>query len=270
MMVNASLVVLAAGAIQTPLLLQKSDLANSSGQVGKNFACHPSLMVSAEYPEAIHAWRGAMLGVYVDEWMHPDKGGFVLEAGGAGPVELSAINQPGIGKPFMAYMAKLKNLAGMVTLIHDHNVGEVQWDDEKKRIDYRMSEADFPAMKAAIKAAAKIHLAGGAQRVYVPTTQHAVIENTQQIDAVVDNIKNETMTFRMVSYHPQGTCRMGADKAHSVVNPYGETHDVKGLFITDASLFPTSIIVNPQVTVYAMASYISAQILTKANQYFTA
>jgi choline dehydrogenase-like flavoprotein len=61
---------------------------------------------------------------------------------------------------------------------------------------------------------------------------------------------------------------MGSDKASSVVAPHGETHDVKGLYVTDASLFPTSIIVNPQVTVYAMASYISAQILKKADQYF--
>lgn len=266
--VTAKLVVLAAGAVQTPLLLQKSNLANSSGQVGKNFACHPSLMVSAEYPEAIYPWRGAMLGVYVDEWMHPDKGGFVLEAGGAGPVELSAVNQPGIGKPFMDYMAKSKNLAGMVTLIHDHNVGEVKWDKDKKRIDYRLAATDFDAMKLAIKSAAKIHLAAGANRVYVPSMQHAVIEKPEQIDSVVDALRNDVMSLRMVSYHPQGTCRMGSDKASSVVAPHGETHDVKGLYITDASLFPTSIIVNPQVTVYAMASYISAQILKKADQYF--
>lgn len=268
--VNAKLVVLAAGAVQTPLLLQKSGLANSSGQVGKNFACHPSVMVSAEYPETIHPWRGAMLGVYVDEWMHPDKGGFILEAGGAGPVELSAVNQPGIGKPFMDYMAHAKNLAGMVTLIHDHNVGEIRWDEEKKRIDYKIAETDFPAMKKAIAAAARIHLAAGAKRVYVPTTQHAVIEKEEQIDPVLNAIQNDVMTFRMVSYHPQGTCRMGKEKANSVVNPYGETHDVAGLFITDASLFPTSIIVNPQVTVYTLASYISTTILQNRARYFGA
>lgn len=270
MQVKAKIVVLAAGAVQTPLLLQKSALANSSGQVGKNFACHPSLMVSAEYPEDIHPWRGAMLGIYVDEWAHPDKGGFVLEAGGAGPVELSAVNQPGIGKPFMDYMGRLKNLAGMVTLIHDHNVGEIRWDDEKKRIDYRLADTDFPAMKAAIREGARIHFAAGARRVYVPTVQHAVIDSPDQIDAVLGGIRNEPMTFRMVSYHPQGTCRMGKDRSRSVVGPHGETHDVAGLFVADASLFPTSIIVNPQVTVYAMASYISENIVKNAGRYLAA
>lgn len=270
MQVKAKVVVLAAGAVQTPLLLQKSGLANSSGQVGKNFACHPSVMVAAEYPEDIHPWRGALLGVYVDEWAHPSKGGFVLEAGGAGPVELSAITQPGIGQPFMDYMGKLKNVAGMVTLIHDHNVGEIRWDDEKKRIDYRIADTDFPAMKSAIKEGARIHFAAGARKVHVPTVQHAVIESPDQIDQVVDGIRNEPMTFRMVSYHPQGTCRMGKDKAGSVVGPYGESHDVENLFITDASLFPTSIIVNPQVTVYAMASYVSEYIVANKERYLVA
>lgn len=266
--VKAKVVVLAAGAVQTPLLLQKSELANSSGQVGKNFACHPSLMVVAEYADDVHPWRGAMLGIYVDEWAHPDKGGFILEAGGAGPVELSAVANPGIGQPFMDYMVNAKKLAGMVTLIHDHNVGEISWDKDAKKIAYSLSDQDFPAMKASIKAAAKVHFAAGAKKVYVPTVQQRIIEKEADIDSVVDGIANEAMTFRMVSYHPQGTCRMGVDAKTAVVNPQGETHDVKNLFITDASLFPTSIIVNPQVTVYAMASYISDELIKNAGKHF--
>ncbi|MDP2228889.1 MAG: GMC family oxidoreductase [Moraxellaceae bacterium] len=266
--VNAKAVVLAAGAVQTPLLLQKSAIANSSGQVGKNFACHPSLMVVAEYEEDVHPWRGALLGVYVDEWAHPSKGGFILEAGGAGPVELSAVANPGVGQPFMDYMANLKKHAGMVTLIHDHNVGEIRWDADKKRIDYQIADSDFPAMIASIKAAARVHFAGGAKKVYVPTVAQRVIQCVDDIDAVVDSIEPGPQTFRMVSYHPQGTCRMGADAKTAVVNPDGECHDVKNLFITDASLFPTSIIVNPQVTVYALASYISDRIMANAERVF--
>lgn len=267
--VKAKIVVLAAGAVQTPLLLQKSQLANSSGQVGKNFACHPSTLIVGEYEEDVHSWRGALLGVYVDEWAHPSKGGFVLEAGGGGPVELSMVAQPGLGKSFLDYMANVKKLAGLVTLIHDHNVGEIHWDDEKKSIDYRIAESDFPAMKASIKAAVKVHFASGAKRVFVPTVANRVVENVADTDAIVDGIENGPHTLRMISYHPQGTCRMGADAAKSVVNPYGETHDVKGLFITDASLFPTSIIVNPQVTVYTLSSYISDHIVKNKEKYFT-
>jgi choline dehydrogenase-like flavoprotein len=262
MTVKAKIVVLAGGAVQTPLLLQKSALANSSEQVGKNFACHPSLAVVAEYAEDVHPWRGAMLGVYVDEWAHPDKGSFLLEAGMEGPVMLSTVTQPGIGKPFTDYMSRVKNLVGMASLIHDHNVGEIRWNDDKKEIDYRLADVDFPSMQATMKAAAKIHFAAGATQVYLPLVQsHAPCTSYDQVETVVDALKNDPLTLRMVSYHPQGTCRMGADATRSVVNPHGETHDVKGLFVCDASLLPTSIMVNPQLTIYALSSYVADWII---------
>lgn len=255
--VAAPRVILAAGAVQTPLLLLRNGLGNRSGQVGKNFACHPSLYVPARYPEPVYPWRGALLGVYVDEFLHPDKGGFVLEDGGAGLVELTMAAEPGTGKPFMDYMANAKYLAGLVTLIHDHNVGSIEWDGERKKINYQLSNTDFPAMQRALKAAARLHLAAGASEVYVPASDQRVIRSEADIDSQVDSLENQPQHLRMVSYHPQGTCRMGADPDHSVVAANGQAHDVPGLYVADASLLPTSIIVNPQITVYALATRIA-------------
>lgn len=269
MTVNAKVVVAAAGAVQTPLLFLKSEIANSSQQVGKNFACHPSTMIVAEFDSDVFTWRGAMLGVYMDEFEHPDKGGFVLEGGGAGPVELGMSTEPGTGKAYLDFMSKAKNYASCISLIHDHNVGQVSWVEGQKKIDYQVADADFPAMKAAFKAAARIYFAAGAQRVFLPTCDKRIIESVDQIDAVVDTIENTPFAVRMVSYHPQGTMRMGADPSSSVVNPYGETHDVKGLFVADASLFPTSILVNPQESVYALSNYIADYILSDAQGYFS-
>ncbi len=257
--VSAPRVILAAGAVQTPLLLLKSGLANRSGQVGKNFACHPSLYVPARYPEPVYPWRGAMLGVYVDEFMHPDKGGFVLEDGGAGLVELTMAAEPGTGKPFMDYMANAKYLAGLVTLIHDHNVGSIEWDGERKKINYKLSDTDFPSMQRALKAAARLHLASGATEVYVPASDQRVIRSEAEIDSQVDSLENLPQHLRMVSSPPQGTCRRGADPAQSVVAANGQTHDVPGLYVADASVRPTSIIVNPRITVYALATRIARQ-----------
>ncbi|WP_101676184.1 GMC family oxidoreductase [Alloalcanivorax mobilis] len=266
MTVKAPRVIVAAGAVQTPLLLLKSGVANRSGQVGKNFACHPSLYVSARYPQPVHAWRGAMLGVYVDQFMHPDNGGFVLEDGGAGVVEMAMSAEPGTGKPFMDFMGDARYLAGIVTLIHDHNVGTIRWDDERKVIDYQLADADFPSMKRALKAAARLHLAAGAEVVYVPSSERLEIRSEADIDATVEALENAPQHLRMVSYHPQGSCRMGADPQHSVVNVDGESHDVKGLYIADASLLPTSIIVNPQVTVYALATRIAERMVGRVGK----
>lgn len=259
--VKAKRVVIAAGSVQTPLLFLRSGIGNSSGQIGRNFACHPSTMVVAEFEEEIQTWRGAMLGVYVDEFEHPDKGGFVLEGGGAGPVELGMATEPGTGKIYMEYMARAGRYASAITLIHDHNVGRVHLDADKKVIEYQLADADFETMKASIRAAAKLYLAAGAKRVYLPTVVKFSVTADADIDPALATLKNEPFSFRMVSYHPQGTMRMGADPRQSVVNPFGETHDVKALYVADASLFPTSILVNPQMTVYGISNYIADQML---------
>ena len=58
----------------------------------------------------------------------------------------------------------------------------------------------------------------------------------------------------MSAYHPMGTCRMGADPRTSVVDSFGQAHDVPGLWVLDASIVPSSTVVNPQITVMALAS----------------
>ncbi len=168
---------------------------------------------------------------------------------------------PGLGDEYDRFMKDAKHYAGMVTLIHDHNVGRIYRDEDGvKRIDYDLSAMDFPAMKAAFKAAARVYFAAGAEKVFMPTVARTVIEREEDIEAVVEAIPHEAHALRVVSYHPQGTARMGADPAKSVVGPYGETHEVKRLFVADASLFPTSMIVNPQLSVYGVAGYIADQI----------
>jgi choline dehydrogenase-like flavoprotein len=260
--VEAPRVILAAGAVQTPVILQRSELGND--QVGRHFACHPSMYVGARYPEPVYPWRGALLGTYVDEFMHPKDGGFVLEVGGLGVAEMCLITEPGTGKPYIDYMQHARFNAGIVTLIHDHNVGEIRWNGEYKTIDYRLSDQDFPSMMAALTAAIRLHLAAGAEEVFLPATERLAVRRESEIEAMVGQLRNRPQALRMVSYHPQGSCRMGADPANSAVDPHGRLHGVEGLYVADASLLPTSLIVNPQVTVYALANYVADRLLASA------
>jgi choline dehydrogenase-like flavoprotein len=259
--VDAPIVVLAAGPVQTPLLLLKSGLANSSEQVGKNFACHPTLSVTAVFPDEVNDFHGATHSLYMDQNTLPDKGGYLLLNAIQEPVEAGFQVEPGTGKPYVAYMTGYKNTIRLISLIHDKNVGQVRWENGQKQIHYTVDNGDFDAMKKGLVATARILFAAGASKLYLPSSNKAVIESADQVESVIGALKNEPARYKYTSFHPQGTCRMGRDPKTTVVNPYGETHDVKNLYVADASLLPTSIGYNPSETVYALASYISDRIV---------
>lgn len=261
--IKAGLVVLAAGPIQTPLLLLKSGLANASGQVGKNFACHPTLSITAMFDQPVNDTHGATHSLYVDTHTLPEQGGYLLLNAVQDPVEASFQAEPGTGKPYVSYMEKYRNSIRLITLIHDKNVGEVSWQNGVKSVSYRVDNDDFEAMKKGLKYNARILFAAGASYLYLPTSDRTRINSESEIDSVIDALVNEPARYRYVSFHPQGTCRMGADPKTTVVNPFGETHDVRKLYVADASLLPTSIGYNPSETVYALASYISDQIIAQ-------
>jgi choline dehydrogenase-like flavoprotein len=259
--VDAPIVVLAAGPIQTPLLLQKSGLANSSGQVGKNFACHPTLSVTAMFDKEVNDFHGATHSLYMDRYTLPEQGGYLLLNAVQDPVEASIQVEPGTGKPYVAYMSRYKNTIRLISLIHDKNNGEVRWEQGAKKIVYDVDDEDFEAMKKGLVTTCKVLFASGASKLYIPSSQPLEIDRAEDVERVIGALKNERARYRYTSFHPQGTCRMGADPKSTVVNPYGETHDVKRLYVADASLLPTSIGYNPSETVYALAHYIADRIL---------
>lgn len=262
--VEAGLVVVAAGAVQTPLLFQRNRIGNSSGQVGLNFACHPSLAVFGEHDDDVYAWVGATISAHAGDIENPLKGGYLLEAGMVGPVVTSTWVDGGIGDDFVDFMQRSKKFQAAVTLIHDHNVGRVFLDGDRKQIEYDIDDRDFESVREALRGAARMYFAAGARRVYLPTTRRTTIDRESDLDSVIDSLHNGKHMYRLTSYHPQGTMRMGADPAKSVVSPDGRCHDLDNVYVPDASLFPSSLLVNPQLTVYGMASYISDRILARA------
>ncbi|TXT41160.1 MAG: glucose-methanol-choline oxidoreductase, partial [Comamonadaceae bacterium] len=190
-----------------------------------------------------------------------DKGGYLLLNAIQEPVEAGFQAEPGTGKPYVAYMTGYKNTIRLISLIHDKNVGQVRWENGQKQIHYTVDNDDFEAMKKGLVATARILFAAGASKLYLPSSNKAVVESADQVERVIGALKNEPARYKYTSFHPQGTCRMGRDPKTTVVNPYGETHDVKNLYVADASLLPTSIGYNPSETVYALASYISERIV---------
>jgi choline dehydrogenase-like flavoprotein len=261
--VKAGLVIVAAGAVQTPLLFQKNAIGNSSGLIGHHFACHPSTNMIAEHKDDIYWWRGASVTTYAGNIEDPKKGSYLLLAGVPGPMVITVTSEGGIGREYTDFMQNSKKFLALATLIHDHNVGRVYMEDGRKRIDYDLDDRDFPSLQEAFRASAKICFAAGAERVFLPTTRRTVIESADQIDSVVNSLENGKHRYKLTSFHPQGTMRMGKDPKTSVVGPDGRMHDLDNVYVVDASLFPTTLLVNPQETVYAMASYLSDRMLAR-------
>lgn len=273
--VNAQIVVSSAGAIQTPLLLQRSKLPNRNNQLGRNLSLHPTSVVLGKFPVPVYGWRGAFTGMHIDEFLGEKEGKMLMESGLAAPVQLMAQNELSMGVDHIRFMEEFKYLSALNILIPDNGHGYVHWSGPirggAKRIEWNMSKEEFALYKDGLKRAGRIFFAAGAERVYLPTYQRVQASSLEELDLVVDGIDYGSLgifSMRLVSLNAQGSCRMGADRNKAVVDPYGQTYEVSGLFVSDASLLPTIAVQHPMLTVAALAHYIADQILTRHKGYF--
>jgi hypothetical protein len=235
------------------------------------------IQVIGKYPETIYGWRGAFTGVSVEEFVSPDKGGMLFVAGLSGPEQILTANEHGSGLEHMAYMREMKYFSSLLCYIRDENHGRVRWINKggngrgQQRIEWQLARADVDKLKRATGIASRILFAGGAEKVYLPTFQQLLARSVFELDKQVDQIDYGVagmFTFRVLAVGAQGTARMGRDPETSVVNPRGETHEVTGLFVADASVLPSNPGVQPQMAVSVMANYIADTINANERDYF--
>lgn len=273
--VDAQLVVLAAGAIQTPLIMQKSNLGLQSNMVGRNLSVHPSVSLLGKFKEPVYGWRGALTGIQVNHFNKPELGNVLMETGLAAPMQLVSQGELSQGDDYVRFMSEYKYFVGLNVFVHDHGQGYVHWVGDpytgEKRVEWNLSREEFDQFKAALRSAGRILFAAGAEKVYLPGYNLASATSVFNLDKAVDKIEYGALglfSLRMLGYEPQGTCRMGKDPFNSVVNPWGESHELKGLFITDASILPSETTAHTHLTVCALSSYIVNNILQNPESYF--
>src|SRR2546423_5030134 len=247
--VRADAVVLAAGTLGTPELLLSQKLANSSGLVGRHLRIHPACWVGAVYDEPVRGWDGVMQSWAVDEWN--DRGLF-LEATFS-PLSFGAHWLRGAGAAYKARLERFDQLGVIGVHLSDRSRGCVSVTREGRlKIGYKLTDDDAAALRFGIARAADVHFAAGAREVYPQVGRVAVLRPGEQTP-LVEQGRFHPGELRLEAFHPMGTTRMGRDPATSVVAPSGETHDVSGLYIADSGLFPTSLRVNPMITIMAGA-----------------
>ncbi len=241
-------VVVAAGAPLTPPLLRRSGLRISG--LGRNLRIHPAGAVAGLFEEEIHGWRGVMQSYGIDAMA--DRG-VMLEATfpppGLGYAE-SGLGLPGLERKKM--LASIGHTAVLGLLVSDESKGRVTdlGSGRTPLMTYSVGRYDARRMLDGMLLASKILFAAGANEVHPMVAGVPGLRTPMEAeDALGRDLPASSL--RLTAYHPMGTARMGAD---GVVDGFGRVRAAERLVVPDASVFPSSLGVNPQVTIMAFAT----------------
>jgi choline dehydrogenase-like flavoprotein len=263
--VSAPIVVLACGACMTPVLLQKSKIGDSSGQLGRNFRVQPTSKIMAVFKDEVRAWAGIPQSYYVDAW-HEE--GILVESVALTPA-LGALSLPGVGREHAALMERVGHMASWGVMVTDTSHGRVRpgLRGASSFMTYQLNQTDARRLTLGLARTAEIALAAGAQVVYPPIFGVEPLRTREDCQRLARATGILAEQLDLGALHPQGTARMGPHGDTSVVDSFLEVHDVDGLFVTDGSVFPGSLEVNPQLTIMAFAVRTAEFIAARRDRY---
>jgi choline dehydrogenase-like flavoprotein len=183
------------------------------------------------------------------------------------PFELSLVI-PSLGLRHKELMKKYPYYASAGILVQDEPNGNItlNWGKEPV-VDYRLGDREISFVKQGMREAARAFFRAGAKRVITSHLEETILESEADLH-LIDEKPIGPGTIALVSAHPQGGNRLGSNPRSSVVDSYCESHDVAHLFVCDASVFPTSVGVNPQITVMALATRTAGYINENLGMYF--
>ncbi len=247
--VSARVVVLACGTLMTPTLLLKNGLANRSGELGRNLSIHPASAALGLFGERIDPSRTVPQGYAIDHFTNE---GLYFE-GGTVPPDLTAGSISGFGPAYMELMEQFDRTFNFGFMVKDCSRGSVGLaPDGGPRIRYWLNRADLAQVRRGFAILSRVFFAAGAREVHLPVWGFPRLQSL----ADVDRLERADIAARHVdlsAYHPLGTARMGVDPFKSVVDADHEAHDVHNLYICDGSAVPSSLGVNPMMTIIAMS-----------------
>jgi choline dehydrogenase-like flavoprotein len=232
---------LCAGAIETPRLLLINNIANSSGEVGKNFMAHTGMQIWGQFDEDVRPYKGIPGALISEDTHRPEDanftGGYLLQSIGVMPVTYATQVARGRGlwgNKLVEYMRGYNHTAG-INILGDclpYKNNYLELSDEldgrglpKPRIHFSFGENEHRLTAHAEKIMREIWNAAGAHDIW---------------------------SFNRGA-HTIGTCRMGTDAGKAVVNSEGQSFDIPNLFISDNSIFPSALSANPALTIMALS-----------------
>jgi choline dehydrogenase-like flavoprotein len=248
-------VVLAGGAFGTPELLLRSGFRSASGELGRNLRIHPACWVGARFAEEVRGWEGIMQSYAVSEW---EAQGVLLEATFT-PLAFGGQWLPGTGAEHQQRLLAFDHLASTGVHLSDRSSGRVGLArDGSLRITYQLTRDDSHRILFGIARAAELYYAAGAREVYPQISGIATLPRTRI--AELEAAPPPRRALRLEAFHPMGTARMDSDPRRGVSDTDGAVHGTAGLYVADGSLLPSSLGVNPMITIIAIASRVAGQI----------
>ncbi|MCC6216424.1 MAG: GMC family oxidoreductase [Polyangiaceae bacterium] len=259
--VRSPRVCVSGSATATPELLLRSRVPARRGLVGDSLRVHPSVVVAAEFDEPVHAWRGVPQTYECTEHLTFDGGGrrsWIVPAF-AHPMAASTL-VPGHGARHRELMQRYAHLAAFTAVLHDESRGRVRPRRGRgATIEYAPDAADRAELAFGIEACARLLFAAGARRVVLPGAAGRVVERGASVDDCGARAFAEG-GVELSAVHPMSSVPMSDDPARGAADGRGAVRGVEGLWIADGSLFPTSIGVPPQLSIYAVGLYVGERI----------
>lgn len=247
--IEANHVIVSCGTLLSPVLLKRSGIVASSA-LGRHLTVHPTAKVVGFFDEPLDGFKGVPQGYYT-EFMH-DKG--LMYEPVFYPPWLMAVNYAGIGNDHARFMDLYRHYGIFGFLISDEPKGRIiAMPDGRPLIFYSFTRREHELYIEGLKWLCRILFASGARRIYTGAHGVPVITSLKEVEEL-DVSRLPRRKLEAAAFHPLGTCRMGRYPQDSVVDVNLRVHDYDNLFIADGSVFPSSLGVNPQLTIMAFAA----------------
>jgi choline dehydrogenase-like flavoprotein len=244
--VRAETVIVAAGTINTPLLLRRSGLGGDSGQLGRNLTIHPATAAFALMDEVVDMGKGVPQSFYIDEFA--DQG--IMFEGVAGPPSYAAVALPLTGHRHAEVMASYRRLAQFGLMVSDRPRGRIVSVAGRPVIRYDLDPRDLERFRIGLARLAQLFEAAGAREVFLPVPSGV---RPEQVRA---------RNLKLMAFHPLGTARADERPSHGVVDGELAVHGVDGLHVADGSVVPSALGVNPQLTIMGLATRLALRMLS--------
>jgi choline dehydrogenase-like flavoprotein len=255
LLVRAESVVVACGAIGSSVLLMKSGVRRN---VGQRFSFNAGTPVYARFPFEVTGYDGVQMAAYIDG------GDYLLETLFNPPLAF-ATALPGWFGDHFGRMLAYNHFASAGVLIGTEANGRVKRRSFTRNlfgpVAYEMKDGDLDKLKAGIARLSELYFAGGAEVVYPATFADSPLEREryaskpEEIRRFLDERIRKPEDLTLNSSHPQGGNPMSDRESIGVVDSRFRVHGFENLFVCDASVFPTTVRINPQLTIMAMADY---------------